>query len=115
MQNLFPLALVVLAGCAGGDPSRPSSPRDAANPRAPEPAFDPGPNPLVRTISASPGPGAMEGAGHAGHGAPSAPVMSAAPAASSSSNPHAGHSMPAGSSGAMAPMPMPMPMPNKQP
>ena len=98
-RNLLFIALAVfavLAGCAGGDPPRPSSPRDAANPRAPEPRFDPAANPLVRTIATAPGPAAPE----------------SAPAPPASANPHAGHAMPP-ASGSMAPMPMPVPM--KQP
>lgn len=106
MRNTSALALVLLVACASDDLPPPSSPRDPANARAPEPRFTPGPNPLERPIAPAPGadaPGAAGHAGHAGHGgASTAPAMT---------NPHAGHTMGAGASGSATPMPMPMPMP----
>lgn len=109
MRNTSALALVLLVACASDDLPPPSSPRDPANARAPEPRFTPGPNPLERPIAPAPGADAAEAAGHAGHGgASTAPVMA---------NPHAGHTMGAGASGSAMPMPMPatsgsaMPMP----
>ena len=110
MRNTSALALVLLVACASDDLPPPSSPRDPANARAPEPRFTPGPNPLERPIAPAPGAGAPEAAGHAGHGgASTAPAMA---------NPHAGHAMGAAASGSAMPMPstsgaaMPMPMPS---
>lgn len=113
MRNTSALALVLLVACASDDLPPPSSPRDPANARAPEPRFTPRPNPLERPIAPAPGADAPEAAGHAGHGA-----ASTAPAVT---NPHAGHTMGAGASGSAMPMPMPptsgsaLPMPMPMP
>lgn len=108
MRNALPLLLALVFGCTGDDLPPPSSPGDPAYARAPETRFDPGPNPLVRSIPPSPGAGAAETSGHSGHGGGgAAPASSAAPAGST--NPHAGHPMAPAPSGSSMPMTMPMP------
>ncbi|MDB4934286.1 MAG: hypothetical protein JWP87_1258 [Labilithrix sp.] len=59
---------LVITACAGSDLPAPS-PQHAASPRAPEAAFDPGPNPLDAGVAPSTAPNAAPSSGGHGHGA----------------------------------------------
>ncbi len=110
LRNAIVTTLVLLFACTGDELPPPSSPRDPANPHAPETKFDPGMNPLLRQVPPPPGSNAPESAGHAGHGG-STPAMSA----SSAANPHAGHQMAPPQSSSSTPPPAPVNMPMNMP
>lgn len=73
--------IFALAACTGDLPAR--SPQEAANPRAPEAKFDPGPNPLGGVLSApSDASDAASSVGHDHRGmSMPMPSSSASPAA----------------------------------